>query len=51
MKTWKDETDFKEEIKKDLAVTKILSGKEIEGCFNLSHFLRHIPRIFRRLGI
>jgi len=49
MRVWEEETDFKEEVLKDPDITKVLSRKEIEECFDLKSHLRHVDEIFKRV--
>jgi adenylosuccinate lyase len=49
MRVWEEETDFKEEVLKDPDITKVLSRKEIEECFELKGRLRHVEEIFKRV--
>lgn len=43
--------DFKEVLMKDPQVKRHLSVSEIESCFNIKYYLRHIDRIFSNLGL
>jgi adenylosuccinate lyase len=49
MSVWEEESDFKEKVLKDSEITKILSRKEIEECFDLKARLRHVDEIFKRV--
>jgi adenylosuccinate lyase len=49
MRVWEEETDFKKEVLKDPDITKVLSRKEIEECFDLKSRLRHVDEIFKRV--
>jgi adenylosuccinate lyase len=49
MKALDEEVEFKDLLKNDKKVLQILSPKEIESCFNLDYYLRHINYIFDRL--
>ncbi len=49
MRVWEEETEFKEEILKDPDITKVLSRKEIEECFDLKSRLRYVDEIFKRV--
>jgi adenylosuccinate lyase len=40
---------FKELIMKDQEILHYLSSTDIEECFSLSYYTRHIPTIFRRV--
>lgn len=43
--------DFKEILLTDAKVKRYLSMGEIESCFDIRHYLRHIPTIFKQLGL
>ncbi|QJA05396.1 adenylosuccinate lyase [Thermosulfurimonas marina] len=50
MIVWQDETKtFKELVLADAEIRKHLSPEEIEGLFDLRHYLRHVDTIFRRV--
>jgi adenylosuccinate lyase len=49
MKAWAGEVDFREAVLSDPAVTKHLSLEGLETCFDISHQLRHIEVIFKRV--
>lgn len=49
MEVWKKGGDFKDLLKKDPDITKYLSSREIENCFDLSHTLKKIDFIFKRV--
>lgn len=43
--------DFRELVKTDPRIREKLSAEEVEGCFDLSHHLRHLNHTFQQLGI
>jgi len=51
MEIWNNGGDFKEAIKQDAQVQKVLSDEEIEACFDLQKNLRHVDYIFKRAGL
>ncbi len=51
MVCWKSGQDFKDAVKNDREIGKILSQKEIEVCFDLDFHLRNVDRIFQRVGL
>ncbi|MFC1674458.1 adenylosuccinate lyase [Candidatus Omnitrophota bacterium] len=51
MKSWKEGSDYKNNLLKDKKVTRYLEPKEIEKIFDLDYYLRNTNRIFRRLGL
>ncbi|MEW6203671.1 MAG: adenylosuccinate lyase [bacterium] len=51
MEAWKGGGDFRELLRKDDEIKKHLSSSEIDECFDLSYYLRHVDKIFERFGI
>ena len=49
MKVWRENKDFKELLLKDRDVTACLSKKEIDSCFDLSHHIKNVEYIFKRV--
>ncbi len=49
MRAWTEGRDFKELIRSDKAVARYLRPKEVEECFSLDHYLRHVDYIFKRV--
>jgi len=49
MDVWKRGGDFKQLLKNDEDIAKYLSRKEIDECFNLSHTLKKVDYIFKRV--
>lgn len=49
MKSLDEKIEFKNLLKKDKEILQVLSTQEIESCFNLDYYLRHIDYIFARL--
>ncbi len=43
--------DFKEVLASDSRVKRYLSANDIESCFDIRYYLRHIPTIFKQLGL
>ncbi|MFH1564221.1 MAG: adenylosuccinate lyase [Nitrospirota bacterium] len=50
MKSLDEEISFKDLLKKDKEIRQVLSAEEIDSCFNLDYYLRHIDYIFDRLS-
>lgn len=46
MQCWEEKRDFREMLKSDGQITDILSGKEIDSCFELKEDLKNIDYIF-----
>ena len=51
MKAWKERLEFKELLKADKELTAQLPPAELEALFDYQYYLRHIDRIFKRLGL
>jgi adenylosuccinate lyase len=51
MKSWKESSDFKENLLKDKEALLYLSPKELDKIFDLDYYLRHVDKIFHRVGI
>ena len=49
MRVWKEGVDFRSLILGDEAIMNILTKDEVEGCFDLNQYLRHIDEIFERV--
>jgi adenylosuccinate lyase len=49
MKVWQDNSDFLKLLKSDPDVSKALSAKELEACFDLGYHLKHVDTIFQRV--
>ncbi|MCM8801081.1 MAG: adenylosuccinate lyase [Candidatus Omnitrophica bacterium] len=51
MKTSETSLDFKENLLKEKEVLKYLSSEEIEKIFDLGYYLRHVDKIFQKVGL
>ena len=51
LKAHKEKKSFKEIIASAAAVKKYLSQKEIKNCFSLEYHLKHIGRVFKKIGL
>jgi len=51
MKSWEENRDFEELVRKDSEIAKYLDEEEIKSTFNLAHHLRWGDRILERLEI
>jgi adenylosuccinate lyase len=49
MEVWNKGGDFKQRLKNDKDIHKHLSDREIDNCFDLSHTLRKVDFIFKRV--
>ncbi len=49
LQAWEGREDFKELLKKDPDVARVLGAEAIEGLFDLSHHLQHVDKIFERV--
>ena len=43
--------DFKQVLLNDHKVERYLSSNDVEACFDIRYYLRHIPTIFKQLGL
>lgn len=51
MQAWEEQRSFQECLLSDAAITEHLTEEEIKNCFDPRFYLRHIDRIFNRLGL
>jgi len=51
MKSWKENSDFKDNLLEDAKVTKYLKAKDFDKIFDLDYYLRHVSKIFRKVGL
>jgi adenylosuccinate lyase len=51
MACWHDGTNFKNKIRRNSAVTNLLTPKEINSCFNEKIGLKHVDYIYQKVGI
>ena len=51
MKTWREGSDFKENLARTAEVLRYLSAKDLEKIFNLDYYLRNVKAILRKAGL
>jgi adenylosuccinate lyase len=51
MKAWKERVEFLQLLKADNEVIAQLPPAELESLFDYQYYLRHIDRVFQRLGL
>ncbi|MBM3243650.1 MAG: adenylosuccinate lyase [Candidatus Omnitrophica bacterium] len=51
MRTWKESGDFKSNLLLEPQVLKFLKEKELDAVFDLNYYLRHVNKIFHRVGL
>lgn len=51
MKTWKEGSDFKQNLLEDADVPKYLTSRDLDKIFNLDYYLRNVNKIFRKVGL
>jgi adenylosuccinate lyase len=51
MRTWQENRDFQELVRKDSEIANYLNKEEIKSIFSLKHHLRWGDKILKRLGI
>jgi adenylosuccinate lyase len=49
MEAWKSEGDFRERVRADPEVRRVLSEAEIEEVFRLERYLAHVDAVFDRV--
>jgi adenylosuccinate lyase len=49
MKAWNTDNSFKELLKQDKRLTKTMTEKELEECFDLKYYIRFVDYIFKRV--
>ncbi|TRZ48397.1 adenylosuccinate lyase [bacterium] len=51
MKTWKTGSNFRDNLFQDKEVMRYLKTQELDKIFDLDYYLRHVNRIFRKVGL
>lgn len=51
MIAWTQHKDFKNILKNEDKIKKILSEDEIESCFSLDFYLKHVDALYQRVGL
>jgi adenylosuccinate lyase len=51
MKTWKDGSDFKNNLLEEKEILRHLTKKDLDRIFDLDYYLRNVSKIYRRLGL
>jgi adenylosuccinate lyase len=51
MKTWKDGTNFKDNLAAEKEVSRYLSPRELDNIFDLDYYLRRVDYIFDKVGL
>ncbi|HTZ11207.1 MAG TPA: adenylosuccinate lyase [Candidatus Margulisiibacteriota bacterium] len=51
MKSWKEKSDFKDNLLKDKEVPRYLNEKELTRIFDLDYYLRNVNKIFKKAGL
>ena len=51
MKSWKEGSDFRQNLLQEGEVVRRLSPKELETLFDVGYYLRHVDTIFRKVGL
>jgi len=49
--SWQTGAEFKEVITRDRKIRRYLSTDQIDNCFNIKYFSKHIDKVFKRLGL
>jgi len=51
LKAYEEDRSFRELALESDDIKKLMSGKELEDCFDLGYHLRHVDAIFKRIGL
>jgi len=51
MKTWRQGSDFKDNLLSDKEVLRYLNQKDLDKIFALDYYLRNVNKIFRKVGL
>jgi len=51
MKTWRTGSNFRDNLFQDKEVMRYLKNQELDKIFDLDYYLRHVNRIFRKVGL
>lgn len=51
MKVWSGESNFKELLSQDPDLTRYLSKKELDKCFDVNYYLKNVDKIYKRIGL
>lgn len=51
MKSWRENSDFKENLFQDKKVLQYLNQKDLQRIFDLDYYLRNVNKIFRKVGL
>jgi len=49
MKAWNSDKDFKDLLKQDKRLRKMMTEKELEDCFDIKYYLKKVDYIFKRV--
>ena len=50
-RVWESDLNFKDVLINDSQIKSHLSAREIEGCFDINYYLRHVEQIFKKVGL
>jgi adenylosuccinate lyase len=51
MQSWRENSEFKENLLKDKVANRYLDQKALDKIFDLDYYLRNVNKIFRRVGL
>ena len=51
MQAWEDRKDFKDLLKSDTEIMKLLNEKEVDVLFDLNKIMKNINKIYKRLEL
>lgn len=50
-KCWDENVSFRQALEQDADVQRLLTKEDLDDCFDLTHHLRNVDRVFERLGL
>ncbi len=51
MQVWQETSDFKDILYRDRKVRKYLKPNEIDACFDIRYYTRHVEKVFKKIGL
>lgn len=51
MQSWQENSDFKGNLLQDKEASQYFKEKDLDKIFNLNYYLRHVNKIFRKVGL
>ncbi|MFC1594353.1 adenylosuccinate lyase [Candidatus Omnitrophota bacterium] len=51
LQTWQSTFEFKDLLSRDRKIRRYLSQDELDTCFNVKYYLKHVDKIFKKVGL